>query len=199
MSILDEYEYCLSPNEYNDEERLFGRSDRIVDGALDELRFISRRFQNSKEALMPDQEIVENLLGSIPTGETIVDSREGDHAEATLTNPELVPFGTGHAVQVTWTNLQDVDGRAFEYKERYGLPTSQSEPWQHGRFLDVVQSLGLVPKANRNAINVDSDVDRAAVLAAFKKVKGNVHPIKINTNKKTGYLQSRIVKQRKAA
>ena len=148
---------------------------------------------------MPDTEIVENLLGSIPTGEEIKDSREGDHSEATLTNPELVPFGSGQAIQVTWTNLQDVDGRAFEYKERYGLPTSQSEPWQHGRFLDVVQSLGLVPKASRNAINVDSDEDRAAVLAAFKKIEGSVHPIKISTNKKTGYLQSRIPKQRRVA
>lgn len=139
-------------------------------------------------------DIVENLLGSIPTGNEIVDSREGDHSEATLTNPELVPFGTGYAVQVTWTNLQDVDGRAFEYKERYGLPTSQSEPWQHGRFLDTVQSLGLVPKASRNALNVDSDDDRANVVAAFKKVEGNVFPLKITTNKKTGYLQSRIVR-----
>jgi hypothetical protein len=143
---------------------------------------------------MPETNIVENLLGSIPTGEEIKDSREGDHSEATLTNSELVPFGTGHAVQVTWTNLQDVDGRAFEYKERYGLPTSQSEPWQHGRFLDVVQSLGLVPKSSRNAINVDSDDDRAAVLTAFKKVEGSTYPLKISTNKKTGYLQSRIPK-----
>jgi len=152
-----------------------------------------------KEALMPDQEIVENLLGSIPTGEEIKDSREGDHSDATLTNPELVPFGTAQAIQVTWANLQDADGRAFEYKERYALPTSQSEPWQHSRFLDVVQSLGLVPKNKRNAINVDSDADRDAVLGAFKKIEGSVHPIKISTNKKTGYLQSRIPKQRKAA
>ena len=147
---------------------------------------------------MPEVDIVENLLGSIPTGEEIKDSREGDHSEATLTNSELVPFGTAHAIQVTWTNLQDVDGRAFEYKERYPLPTSQSEPWQHARFLDVVQSLGLVPKASRNAINVDTENDRAAVLAAFKKIEGSVHPIKISTNKKTGYLQSRIPKTRRA-
>jgi hypothetical protein len=146
---------------------------------------------------MPDTEIVENLLGSIPTGEEIKDSREGDHSEATLTNPELVPFGSGHAIQVTWTNLQDVDGRSFEYKERYGLPTSNAEPWQHSRFLDVVQSLGLVPKNQRKAINVDTDVDRDAVLGAFKKIEGSVHPIKISTNKKTGYLQSRIPKQRR--
>jgi len=148
---------------------------------------------------MPDTQIVENLLGSIPTGEEIKDSREGDHSEATLTNPELIPFGNGHAIQVVWTNLQDVDGRSFEYKERYGLPTSQSEPWQHGRFLNVVQSLGLVPKASRNAINVDSDNDRAAVLAAFQKIEGSVHLIKISMNKKTGFLQSGIPKQRKAA
>jgi len=143
---------------------------------------------------MPEQDIVENLLGSIPTGEEIKDSREGDHSEATLSNPELVPFGAGHAIQVTWTNLQDIDGRAFEYKERYGLPTAQAEPWQHARFLDVVQSLGLVPRNQRNAINVDTDADRDAVLVAFKKIEGSVHPIKISTNKKTGYLQSRIPK-----
>jgi hypothetical protein len=146
---------------------------------------------------MPD--IVENLLGSIPTGEEIKDSREGDHADATLTLPELVPFGSGHAIQVTWTNLQDSDGRAFEYKERYGLPTSSSEPWQHSRFLDVVQSLGLVPKNKRNAINVDTEADQNAVLTAFKTIEGTVHPIKISTNKKTGYLQSRIPKPRRAA
>ena len=143
---------------------------------------------------MPEVDIVENLLGSIPTGDEIKDSREGDHSEATLMNPELIPFGTGHAIQVTWANLSDVDGRGFEYRERYGLPTSASEPWQHGRFLDVVQSLGLVPKASRNALNVDSDTDRENVLAAFKKVAGSAFPIKITTNKKTGYLQSRVVK-----
>ena len=146
---------------------------------------------------MPDTEIVENLLGSIPTGEEIKDSREGDHSNATLTNPELVPFGSGHAVQVTWMNLQDVDGRAFEYKERYGLPTSQAEPWQHSRFLDVVQALGLIPKANRNAINVDSDNNRAAVLAAFKKIEGSTFVIKISTNKKTGYLQSKLLRTKR--
>ena len=148
---------------------------------------------------MPDQEIVENLLGGIPTGDEIKDSREGDHAEATLTNPELVPFGSGHAIQVTWTNLQDVDGRSFEYKERYGLPTSSSEPWQHSRFLEVVQSLGLVPRNVRKAINVDTDQDRELVLEGFKKIAGSIHPIKISSNKKTGYLQSRVSKPRRAA
>ena len=143
---------------------------------------------------MPEANIVENLLGSIPTGDEIKDSREGDFPEAVLSNPELVPFGTGHAIQVTWTNLQDADGREFEYKERYGLPTEQSEAWQHGRFLDIVQTLGLVPKANRNAINVNGDAERESVLGAFKKVAGNTFPLRITTNKKTGYLQSRIQK-----
>jgi hypothetical protein len=141
-------------------------------------------------------DIVENLLGSIPVGDEIKDSREGDHQSATLTNPELVPFGEGHAVQVTFVNLTDSDGRDFQYKERYGLPTSQSEPWQHGRFLDTVQSLGLVPKNQRNAINVDTDQDRETVLAAFKSIAGSTVPIKLTTNKKTGYLQSRVLRKK---
>lgn len=143
-------------------------------------------------------DIIENLLGSIPTGDEIKDSREGDHSNAKLTNPELVPFGEGHAVQVTFVGLTDTDGRDFQYKERYGLPTSQAEPWQHGRFLEVVQSLGLVPKNQRNAINVDTDLDRDTVLAAFKSIEGSTVPIKLKTNTKTGYLQSRILKGKKS-
>ncbi len=147
---------------------------------------------------MPSADIVENLLGSIPTGEEIKDSREGEHHSAKLTNPELVPFGEGHAVQVTFTNLSDSDGRDFQYKERYALPTSQAEPWQHGRFLDVVQGLGLVPKNQRNAINVDTEQDRDTVLSAFKSIEGSTVPIKLSVNKKTGYLQSRILKGKKS-
>lgn len=141
------------------------------------------------------EQTVENLLGSIPTGEEIKDPREGDH-EATLTQPELVPFGTGHAVKVVYTNLTDADGRSFDFQVRYGLPTSESEPWQHARFLEVAQSLGIVPRSHRNAINVDSDADRATVLAAFEKIAGSSFPLRITPNKKTGYMEGRVLRKR---
>jgi hypothetical protein len=137
------------------------------------------------------EQTVENLLGSIPTGEEIKDSREGDHV-GKLIMPELVPFGEGKAVKVVFTDLTDADGRSFDFPLRVALPTSASEPWQHSRFLKAAQALGIVPRTQRNAINVDTEKDQETVLAAFKQVEGNSYSIVIYPNKKTGYLELRV-------
>lgn len=137
------------------------------------------------------EQTVENLLGSIPTGDEIHDAREGDHI-GKIIMPELVPFGDGQAVKVAFTGMTDADGRGFDKEIRIGLPTSSSEPWQHARFLKAVQNLGIVPRSQRNAINVDTDADRESVLNAFKQIEGREYNLTIYPNKKTGYLELRV-------
>jgi hypothetical protein len=134
---------------------------------------------------------VENLLGSIPTGDEIKDSREGDHT-GKLIMPELVPFGDSKAVKIVFTNLTDAVGRSFDFPIRVALPTSKSEPWQHQRFLKAVQALGVVPRNQRNAINVDTEEDQNKVLSAFQQIEGREYAITIYPNKRTGYLEARV-------
>jgi hypothetical protein len=137
------------------------------------------------------EQTVENLLGSIPTGEEIKDRREGTHV-GKLTMPELVDFGSGKAIKVVFTGMTDADGRSFDKEVRIGLPTSKSESWQHERFLKVAQALGIVPRNQRNAINVDSDNDEQTVLAAFKQIEGRDYSVVVYPNKKSGYLELRV-------
>lgn len=142
-------------------------------------------------------DLAENLLSSIPVGEVIKDAREGEQPDAVLTSPELVDFGDSKAVKVIWNNLTDADGRSFQFQARYPLPTTDSAPWQHARFLDLVHGLGIVPRGQRNAINVDTEQDQETVLNAFKSIDGNNFPIRLYVNKKTGYLESRLSKKSK--
>lgn len=144
-------------------------------------------------------EVEQNLLGSIPTGEKVVDPREGDHPTATLTMAELLDQGNGAALRLTYSGLYDTTGREFQHQERVTIPTSTSEDFIHRIFLAMCHDLGIVPRANKNRILADTEGDQQTVLGAFNAVCGHVVPLRIAADNKTGYMRSRVIRAKKSA
>ena len=143
---------------------------------------------------MPD-EVANNLLDSIPTGEVVKDLREGEHYEAKLNEAELIEQSNGPAIRVTYTGCVDADGREFSYQERYTIPTSNSEDFIQRLFLAAAHAWGLVPPGDNRRILADTPEAREAILNAVRSVQGSVVPLKLTTGK-TGYLQSRFLRKR---
>lgn len=144
-------------------------------------------------------EVEQNLLGSIPTGEKVVDPREGDHPNATLTMAELLDQGNGAALRLTYSGLVDTTGREFMHQERVTIPTSTSEDFIHRIFLALCHDLGIVPRGQKNRILADTEGDQQVVLQAFTSVCGNTVPLRIAADDKTGYMRSRIIRSAKKA
>ena len=141
-------------------------------------------------------EVAENLLGSIPTGEILIDPKEGDH-DARLGAVELVEQGNGHSVKLTWMDMTDSNGRPFEHQERITVPTSGSQDFIHRMFLAACHDFEVVPRNARSRILADTETDRDAIVQAFSSKIGTVYPISIKSDNK-GYLRSRISRKKKS-
>jgi hypothetical protein len=139
-------------------------------------------------------EVVENLLSSIPTGAEIHDPREGDHNEARLMFVEVIDQSNGPALKLTYNNMVDGEGRDFEYQERYTIPTSISEQFIQGMFLNVLHEVGIVPRISKRCPLFDAEADRATLVEVFNTKVGATIPLRLKIDDKTGYMRSRILR-----
>ena len=142
-------------------------------------------------------EVADNLLSSIPTGEILIDPKEGEHESARLGAVELVEQNGGHSVKLTWMDLIDSNGRPFEHQERITVPTSNSQDFIHRMFLAACHDFEVVPRSVRSRILADTEHDRDEIVSAFSSKIGTVYPISIKSDNK-GYLRSRITRKKKS-
>jgi hypothetical protein len=147
----------------------------------------------------PMSDSSENLLGSIPTGEEIHDPREGDHQEARLTYVEVIEQSNGHALKLTYNNMVDSEGRSFEYQERYTIPTSTSEQFIQGMFLNLCHELGIIPRTQKRCPLFDDVGHRSTLEGVFNSKIGSTVPLRLKIDDKSGYMRSRILRPKKAA
>ncbi len=141
-------------------------------------------------------EVTQNLLGSIPTGAEIHDPREGEHPNAQLFAAEIVEQSNGPALKLTYNNMVDSEGRDFQHQERYTIPTSASEQFIQGMFLDLVRNLGVVPRAQKKCPLFDTDADRTTLVDVLQTVIGVNVPLRLKMDDKSGYLRGRILRQK---
>lgn len=141
------------------------------------------------------QEVVENLLSSIPTGEVIKDPREGDHLDAQLKFVELVDQANGKALKLTYGNLTDTNGREFEHQERLSIPKSDSHEAVQRIFLSACHSLEVVPRSFRKTILADTDVDQENVFSAFTSKIGQPVALRLRPDT-SGYMKSTILRRK---
>ena len=139
--------------------------------------------------------VEQNLLDSIPTGEVIKDARVGVHPEARIAEVELIEQKNGHAIRVTYNGLQDEEGRQFEFSERYTIPTSQSERFIKGLFVDALHAWDLAPYEDGRSPVADNEEVRQQIYQAVNGKKGLTVPLSLKTGK-GGYLQSRFLRKR---
>lgn len=140
-------------------------------------------------------EVVENLLSSVPTGEVLVDPKEGDYPEARLGAVELVEQGNGYSVKLTWMDLVDQQGRPFEHQDRVTIPTSDSEDFIHRMFLAACHDFEVVPRSFRSKLHADTEADRERIVEAFTSKVGGTYPIALKSDK-NGYMRSRITRKK---
>jgi hypothetical protein len=136
---------------------------------------------------------VENLLGTIPTGDEVKDPRENDY-EATLKDASIVEQKNGHSLKLVFGNIVDTNGKDFEHNERVTIPTSESEKFIQDIFIRWAHGLEVLPRSHRNAILADSEEHRGIVLEAFKSKLGEQFPLTIYSN--NGYLRSRVSRKK---
>ena len=143
-----------------------------------------------------EDSVLNELLGSIPQGEVIVDAREGDHANAELQGVELVRNSTGSfAVVATFGDLVDSNGRQFNIKRRFNIPEASSETVQKGIFLGELHDLEALPRSHRTAVYAETDTHRDAILRLFKKKGGSRHNLRVTM--RDGYPAARVTRGRK--
>jgi len=140
-------------------------------------------------------EVVENLLGSIPTGEIIKDPREGDHGDANIKAVELVEQSNGKALKITYGNLSDTNGRDFEHQERLTIPNSSSHEAVQRIFLAACHNLEIVPRSMRKTILADTDQDCETIHQAFASKVGITLNIRLRPDK-DGYLKSSFLRRK---
>lgn len=141
-------------------------------------------------------EVQENLLSSIPTGEALIDPKEGDYPDARLGAVELVEQGSGYSLKMTWMDMVDSTSRPFEQQDRITIPTSDSPDFIHRMFLAACHDFEIVPRSFRSRILADTSEDRDRVLEAFATKVGSQYAIGIKADK-NGYLRVRIARKRK--
>ena len=141
-------------------------------------------------------EVTENLLSSIPTGAEIHDPREGEHTEAQLFAVEVVDQSNGPALKLTYNNMVDSEGRNFEHQERYTIPTSASEQFIQGMFLNLLHEIGIVPRTSKKCPLFDAEADRGTLVDAFNTRIGANIPLRLKIDDKSGYMRSRILRQK---
>ena len=143
------------------------------------------------------QEVVENLLAGIPTGDVIKDPREGDHLDATLKFVELVDQSNGKALKLTYGNLTDANGREFEHQERLTIPKTDSHEAVQRIFLSACHSLEVVPRNFRSTILADTDTDQERVFDAFSSKIGQQVALRLRPDT-SGYMKSSILRRKQS-
>ena len=146
-------------------------------------------------------EVLANLLGSIPRGEELHDVREGEHPDAKLVDALLVPNTSDklppYAIQKVYQGLVDVDGKAFELKDKVNIPESNSDDWVKRMFLADLHDMGIVPREQKQAIFTETDEHREAVLAAYQSKVDTNYPLRVVTDK-NGYIRVRVIRKKRA-
>lgn len=149
---------------------------------------------------MSEDRVLENLLGSVPHGEELHDVREGEHPDAVLVDVQLVENTSDklppYALQKVYQGLTDVEGKAFELKDKVNIPESGSEDWVKRLFLADLHDMGLVPRTEKQAIFADTDEHREAVLTAYKSKIDTNYPLRVVTDK-NGYIRVRVIRKKR--
>jgi hypothetical protein len=143
---------------------------------------------------MSDDSVADELLAGVGRGdEELIDPREGDY-DASLTDARLVENSPSaqvkHAVVLTFSGMEDSEGRDFSVDDRVNVPTSDSSDDVKRMFQASLHTFGIVSRSDRRPYFADSDEQRAAILGAYKALIGTRFPLRLYT--KDGWLRVRV-------